>query len=659
MVFSYSRAKAVEALKVCGICGVFNYAGTNFEVTTELITRMRDTMIHRGPDDAGIYVSTNKKLGLGHRRLSIIDLSAMGRQPMCNEDGSVWITYNGEIYNHQKLRKELEAKGHRYKSHTDTETILHLYEEKGQDCVHNLEGMFAFVIWDNNKKRMLFARDRIGKKPLYYTIQDGQLIFASEIKAILKHPLIKREIDTTALYHYLTLYVTPAPMTLFKGINKLPPGYIMVCDKDGNISQKQYWDAIVPEQKEEYPEEYYIEEIRSLLSESIEKRMMSDVPFGVFLSGGIDSSTNVALMARLMNRPVDTFSVGFKDQPAYNEFNYARQVASEFKTNHHEIIIDQHDLMDYIPRMVYYQDEPLADWVCVPLYYVSKLARDNGTIVIQIGEGSDEIFFGYDGYMTYLNIYKNYWKPYMKTPGALRRAVYSLASPLSPLIGRGPGLKELLRCAAYDEELFWGGAIAFSEVQKKQLISNSIEWQGLNSYNIVRQQLAKIDSQKPGADFMERMIYLELKHRLPELLLMRVDKVTMSTSVEGRAPYLDQKLVEFAMGIPAKFKVKNGQTKYILKKAVEGIIPDNIIYRKKQGFAAPVKEWFVEELGRYMADSILNSRLKERQFFDYTFIENMLKKQQHGKSDNSTRLWSLFNLSRWYDCWIEEDRKFV
>jgi asparagine synthase (glutamine-hydrolysing) len=644
---------------MCGICGILDYAGTNFEVTAGLITRMRDTMVHRGPDDAGIYVSPDNKVGLGHRRLSIIDLSAVGCQPMCNEDGSVWIVYNGEIYNHQKLRRELEAKGHRYKSRTDTETILHLYEEEGEDCVLNLEGMFAFAIWDNKKKRMLFARDRIGKKPLYYTIQNGQLTFASEIKAILEHPLIKRDIDTTALFHYLTLYVTPAPMTLFNGINKLPPGYIMVCDKDGNIKQEQYWDAIAPQQTEEYPEEYYIENIRSLLSESIEKRMMSDVPFGVFLSGGIDSSTNVALMSKLMNRPVDTFSVGFKDQPAYNEFDYARQVAAEFKTNHHEVIIDYRDLMDYIPNLVYHQDEPLADWVCVPLYYVSKLARDNGTIVIQIGEGSDEIFFGYDGYMTYLNIYNNYWKPYMKMPGALRRAVYSLASPLSPLVGKGPGLKELLRCAAFGEELFWGGAIAFSEVQKKQLMSNSIDWKGLNSFDIVRQPLSKIDRQKPGADFVERMAYLELKHRLPELLLMRVDKVTMSTSVEGRAPYLDQKLVEFALGIPTKLKIKNGQTKYILKKAVEGIIPENIIYRKKQGFSMPVKEWFAGELSRYMTDSILNSRLREQHLFDYAFIQNMLKRQQYGRSDNSKRIWALFNLSRWYDWWVAGDKKFI
>jgi asparagine synthase (glutamine-hydrolysing) len=575
---------------------------------------------------------------------------------MCNEDGSVWITYNGEIYNHQKLRKELEARGHRYKSHTDTETILHLYEEKGHDCVQSLEGMFAFAIWDSKKREMFLARDRIGKKPLYHTIQNGQLIFASEIKSILKHPQIKVDIDTTALYHYLTLYVTPSPMTLFKGINKLPPGYFMVCSENGNIYHNQYWDAIVQTAAEDYPEEYYIEEIGRLLSESIEKRMMSDVPFGVFLSGGIDSSTNVAFMAKLMNRPVDTFSVGFKDQPDYNEFDYARQVAAEFKTNHHEIIIDDSDLMDYIPSLVYHQDEPIADWVCVPLYFVSRLARDSGTIVIQIGEGSDEIFFGYDGYMTYWNVYRKYWKPYMKTPRFFRRAVFLLASPLSPLIGKGPGLKQLLHSAASGEELFWGGAIGFSEVQKKQLMSKFIDWQELNSFDIVRQLLAKIDNQKPGAGFMERMLYLELKHRLPEILLMRVDKITMSTSVEGRAPYLDQKLVEFAMRIPAKLKVKNGQTKYILKKAVKDIIPSNIIHRKKQGFSTPVKEWFHQELGKYMTDSILNSKIRERRFFDYEYLRNMLKRQQDGKSDNSKHLWIIFNLSRWYDRWIEGEK---
>lgn len=638
---------------MCGICGIFNYAGTNFEVTEELVTRMRDTMVHRGPDDAGVYVSSNRRIGLGHRRLSIIDLSSAGHQPMCNEDSTIWITYNGEIYNHQELRRGLEARGHRYKSRTDAETILHLYEEKGVDCVHDLEGMFAFAIWDSQKRQLFLARDRIGKKPLYYTIQNGQLVFASEIKAILEHPHIERDIDITALYHYLTIYVAPSPSTLFKEIKKLPPSYFMVCDEQGNIKLKQYWDAIVRSQEEGSSEEYCVATIRELLTESIRKRMMSDVPFGVFLSGGIDSSTNVALMAGLMERPVETFSVGFEDQPAYNEFKYARQIAEEFNTNHHEVIVDHRDLMDYVPNLIYHQDEPIADWVCVPLYFVSRLARESGVIVIQIGEGSDEIFFGYDGYMSTLNFYNKYWKHYTKLPETLRKAINIVASPLLTLAGMGAGIKELLGKAAVDKELFWGGAIAFTEAQKKMLMNSSIDWQGLNTSSVVNERLSKIDSEKPGVDFMERMIYLELKHRLPELLLMRVDKITMSTSVEGRAPYLDHKLVEFAMSIPSELKIKNGQTKYILKKAVEGVIPDNIIYRKKQGFGAPVREWFGGELGKYIAHSILNSRIRERQLFNYEYLQSMLEKQQRGgEVDNSARLWIIFNLSKWYDHWI-------
>lgn len=640
---------------MCGICGIFNYASANFEVTKELISRMRDTMVHRGPDDAGAYVSPDRKVGLGLRRLSIIDLSSAGRQPMANEDGTIWITYNGEIYNHEELRQGLEAKGHWYQSHTDTETILHLYEEKDADCVYELEGMFAFAIWDSRKRQIFLARDRIGKKPLYYTVQNGQLIFASEIKAILEHPQVKRDVDTTALYHYLTFYVTPSPTTLFKGINKLPPGYFMVCDQEGNIKQKQYWDAIAPSQTENYPEEFYIDGVRGLLTESIKKRMMSDVPFGVFLSGGIDSSTNVALMARLTDHPVATFSVGFKNQPAYDELEYARQIAKEFKTNHHEIVIDYQDLMDYVPSLVHHQDEPIADWVCVPLYFVSKLARESGVIVVQIGEGSDEIFFGYDGYMNTLQIYNKYWKPYMKLPETLRKVIHTFSFPLLAPVWRGPAIKELLRRAALNEELFWGGAVAFTEMQKKHLLNNSISWQGLNSASVVEERLSQIDVEKPGADFMERMIYLELKHRLPELLLMRVDKITMSTSVEGRAPYLDHKLVEFAMGIPSELKIKNGQPKYILKKAMEGVIPNNIIYRKKQGFGTPVREWFGGELGKYITNAILNSNIKERQLFDYDYLRNMLEKQTSGEVDNSARLWIIFNLSKWYDYWIAGD----
>ena len=499
---------------------------------------------------------------------------------------------------------------------------------------------------------MFLARDRIGKKPLYYTLSNGQLIFASEIKSLLKHPGATRDLDITALYHYLTLWVTPCPLTLFKDINKLPSGYYMLCGEDGHIQQTQYWDAIVPDKIEVQPEEYYINEVRRLLTRSVEKRMMSDVPFGVFLSGGVDSSTNVALMTQLMDRPVDTFSVGFKDQPEYTEFEYARQVAREFKTNHHEVVIDQNDLMDYIPKLVFYQDEPLADWVCVPLHFVSKLARDNGTIVVQIGEGSDELFFGYNGYASYLNVYNYFWKPYMKLPDALRGFAYGLMSPLSPFIGGGPGIKEILRCAAQNEELFWSVSLSFTEEQKKHLMDGTRKWQGLDTFSVIKNYLNRIDRLQPGADFMQRMIYLELKNRLPELLLMRVDKITMSTSIEGRAPFLDQDLVEFALKIPSNLKYRNGQKKYILKKAVEGIIPDNIIHRKKQGFSVPVKEWFKGELGKYMEDAILNSKIRERELFDYGFISSMIKQQREGHGDNSTRLWTLFNLGKWYDHWM-------
>ena len=637
---------------MCGICGIFNYSNTHLEINEELITSMRDTMVHRGPDDAGIYISADRKVGLGHRRLSIIDLSAKAHQPMANEDKSIWIIFNGEIYNHLELRKSLEAKGHIYRSHSDTETIIHLYEERGADCIKDIEGMFAFAIWDSRKRQMFLARDRIGKKPIYYTLRNGQLIFASEIKSILKYPGITRDLDTNALYHYLTLWVTPSPLTLFKDIYKLPSGYYMICGEDGYVKQTQYWDAILPDKIQTQSEEYYVNEIKRLLTRSIEKRMMSDVPFGVFLSGGVDSSTNVAIMTQLMNRPVDTFSVGFKDQPKYTEFEYARQVAHDFKTNHHEIVIDQNDLMDYIPNLVFHQDEPLADWVCVPLYFVSKLARDNGTIVIQIGEGSDELFFGYDGYATFLKVYNYLWKPYMKLPDALRRFAYWLISPLSPFVGKGPGIKEMLRCAAKNEELFLSVSIAFTEAQKEKLIDETSAWQNLDTFSVMKKYLDRIDNLQPGADFMQRMIYLELKHRLPELLLMRVDKITMSTSIEGRAPFLDQDLVEFALKIPSNLKYRKGQKKYILKKAVKGILPDNIINRKKQGFSVPVKEWFKGELGTYMSDAILNSKIRERHLFDYDIIGSMIKQQHDSHADNSYRLWTLFNLSTWYDYWM-------
>ncbi|MCD6309964.1 MAG: asparagine synthase (glutamine-hydrolyzing) [Candidatus Eremiobacteraeota bacterium] len=638
---------------MCGIVGVFRFSGYGDPITPPLIESMRDTMIHRGPDDCGFYISPDRRVGLGHRRLSIIDLSSAGHQPMSNEDGTIWIVFNGEIYNHEKIRKRLIKAGHKYKSRTDTETIIHLYEEVGPDCVNEIEGMFSFCIWDQNKKRMFLARDRMGKKPLYYTIQNGLFIFASEIKAILEHPEIKRDLDPEAFYHYLTFAITPAPFTLFSGIKKLACGYSMLMGEEGTPVINRYWDAIFPT-RNDISEEECIQNIRCFLSRSVEKRMMSDVPFGVFLSGGIDSSTNVALMAGLMNQPVRTFSVGFADQPHMNEFEYASQVAREFKTDHHEIIITHKDLMDYVPSLIFHQDEPIADWVCVPLYFVSKLARDSDTIVIQIGEGSDEIFFGYDGYKIMLDIYNRYWTPYMQLPAFIRKLFYRILSPYF-MMRREITKEDILRRAAINQEFYWGGAIPHYENQKHRILGRGFpDNKTYDSHDIVREHTDHLKEIKPEADYVEQMIYLELKIRLPELLLMRVDKIVMSTSVEGRAPYLDQDLVKFVMSIPTGLKIKNGVTKYILKKSVEGLIPDNIIYRKKQGFGAPVKEWFTGELGQYITDGILNSGLRKREWLNYRKMEELLRAQREDRFDQSFALWNIFNLSKWYDYWIEK-----
>src|SRR5262245_57920960 len=374
---------------------------------------MRDTMTHRGPDDAGTYMSPDGRVGLGHRRLSIVDLSAAGRQPMSNEDGSVWITFNGEIYNHASLRAALERKGHTYRSRTDTETLLHLYEEEGPDFVRQLEGMFAIGLWDARKGELLLVRDRLGIKPLYYAVLPGTVLFGSEIKAILAHPRVSRRIDLAAFYHYLTFIAAPAPRTLFQGVHKIPPATRVTIDRKGGIRSDTYWDPLDALPENGVPgadEESCAKRIRDLLGQAIEKRMMADVPCGFFLSGGLGSSANVALMARLMDRPVRTYSVGFKDHPSYNEFDYARKVANLFKTEHHEVQIGSRDLLDFMPGLIFHQDEPIADWVCVPLHYVAKLARSTGTIVVQVGEGSDEQFFGYEHYLLTYRRQKQYFR---------------------------------------------------------------------------------------------------------------------------------------------------------------------------------------------------------------------------------------------------------
>jgi asparagine synthase (glutamine-hydrolysing) len=640
---------------MCGICGVWEYGAARGRVEQSLVERMRDEMPHRGPDDAGSLLFDDGRGGLGFRRLSIIDLSKAGHQPMRGCTNGVWLVFNGEIYNHATLREELERKGHAYSSRTDSETILHLYEERGLDFVHDLEGDYAISIWDEKLQRLVLVRDRVGVKPLYYYHRDGRFIFASEIKAILQHPAVTPDVDEESLYHYLTFLTTPAPRTLFRDIRKIPAGHMLVIERGGTLNLKQYWDALPPARVTPRSQEEHKAEILRLLRESIKKRMMSDVPFGVFLSGGVDSSANVALMSEQMSRPVETFTVGFKDAEYLNELESARRIARQFQTNHHEVIISEDEMQKFLPDLVFHQDEPIADPVCVPLYYVSKLARDSGTIVVQVGEGADEIFSGYENYVRHLRIYEQFWRRAERVPQPLRRAASAVTRPALEATLKKRTAIELIRRLGASEPLFWGGVVVYDETFKPRVLSSRMRERmaGRSSLEIVNSYLNHIEEERPESDFLSRMTYLELKLRLPELLLMRVDKITMATSVEARVPFLDHHLVEYALSLSRELKVEGRSGKHILKRALEGILPNDLLYSPKRGFGAPVREWFRNGLAGWFDSHLMNSTMRRRDFFDYKFVARLLEEHQTGKHDWGFHLWALLNLSLWYERWIE------
>jgi asparagine synthase (glutamine-hydrolysing) len=640
---------------MCGICGVWEYGAAQGVVERALVERMRDEMTHRGPDDAGTLVFDEGRGGLGFRRLSIIDLSAAGHQPMHGCADNVWLVFNGEIYNHASLREGLIERGHVYTSRTDSETILHLYEERGLDFVHDIEGDYAIAIWDTAREQLTLVRDRIGVKPLYFYHKGARFIFASEIKAILQHPAVTPDVDEESLYHYLTFLTTPAPRTLFRDIQKIPAGHMLTIKRDGTISLKQYWDALPPAELDAHSDEEHKTEILRLLRDSIRKRMMADVPFGVFLSGGVDSSANVALMSEQMSRPVETFTVGFRDEEYLNELDSARRIARDFQTNHHEVIISEREMTKFLPDLVFHQDEPIADPVCVPLYYVSKLARDSGTIVVQVGEGADEIFSGYENYVRHLRIYEKFWQYAERVPLGLRRAASALTRPALEATGRKRAAIELIRRLGADEPLFWGGVVVYDETFKPRLLSAGLRerMSRRSSLEVVNKYLDHIERERPHSDFLSRMTYLELKLRLPELLLMRVDKITMATSVEARVPFLDHHLVEYAMGLPRALKVEGRSGKHILKRALEEILPKDLLYSRKRGFGAPVREWFRNGLGEWFDSHLMNSTMRRRDFFDYKFIARLLDEHRRGEREWGFHLWALLNLSLWYERWID------
>lgn len=634
---------------MCGITGIYKFSGG--EVKEPDLTRMRDTLAHRGPDGAANYISPDHRTGLAQRRLAIIDLRPEAGCPMPNEDHSIWITFNGEIYNFEELRADLSAKGHTFRSHGDTETILHGYEEYGADIVRRLNGMFAFVIWDEKKQTLFAARDHVGIKPFYYAVQNGTFYFGSEIKAILAHPDFKKELNEPMIGQYLVFSAMPAPFTLFRDVQKLPAAHALTLDAAGTLKIWEYWNPLrpvhpVPQGK---PEAFYVEATRNLLKDSIRRQMVSDVPFGCFLSGGIDSSLNASLMSQALGKPVETFSIGTVNSEKYNEFEYSRLMAEQLGAKTHERVVMHQALLDFLPQFAKFADDPVGDQTCFLVYYLAELVRQSGVTVVQTGEGGDELFAGYGTYRKAMELYPA-WKQLSVLPGGARRFLAKMAESL-PISDFG---KEYAARFGRGQEPFWGHAIAFSPTQKLELLAprlrNDPRW--FASYAVIGRYYADVAEYAPNTDFLNRIAYLELKMRLADFLLMRVDKMAMAHSIEARVPFLDYRLVELALHIPQSFKIKNGELKHILKKAAAGSVPNKIILRKKQGFGAPVEEWLREpKTARPLLAVILNSTLLKRDVLNRDYILSLAAR--HAAGENHTfRLMNLLSLAVWHDAWF-------
>ena len=633
---------------MCGIAGVLKWQPDGVD-SAPVLERMSAVMRHRGPDAAGLWFSDDRRVGLAFRRLAIVDLSATANQPMANEDGSLRVVFNGEIYNHAEIRRELKALGgHQWKTdHSDTEVILHAFEQWGIGFLERLRGMFGIALWDARRRELWLIRDRIGIKPIYYSVRPGKLSFASEIKALLEDPTQPRAVDEDALFHYLSFLVTPAPDTLFQGIKKLPAGCWLRIREDGQMHTERYWDPWNKvEPRPNITEAEASGELLERLRDAVRLRKVSDVPVGVFLSGGIDSSTNTMLFSEGETQPVQTFSVGYDQeyQSYTNELRYARLIADKVGARHHEIILRQQDALDFLPRMVELQDEPIADPVCIPVYFVSKLARDNGVIVCQVGEGADELFCGYPFWDDILRKQQLTSRPGMNLANAAAMAGLRVAGHERSL------LYEQLRRARCGQPLFWGGAEAFSQRGKELLLSPRLRqrFRGRTSWDYIETVHRRFTSQAWEPSPLHWMTYLDLNLRLPELLLMRVDKMSMGTSIECRVPFLDHKFVEFALSLPQSVVYRRGQPKSLLKKAVAGMLPPEIINRPKQGFGVPITEWFVDLLGD-TARSVLREFARETDYFDPREIEELIRRRR------TNQIWYLYNFALWWKRYIRNE----
>ncbi|HEY0482124.1 MAG TPA: asparagine synthase (glutamine-hydrolyzing) [Kofleriaceae bacterium] len=641
---------------MCGIVGLYNFGGSTEASGRDraLVLEMRDRIAHRGPDDGGLWQSDDRRVVFGHRRLAIVDVSAAGHQPMSNEDGSVWITFNGEIYNHSELRSELRLDDrHQFRSRADTEVILHLYEERQTAVVEAIDGMFAFGLWDASRRRLVLARDRMGKKPVYYTIAGGRLLFASEVKALLGHPDVARRLDLVALNQYLTFSNVPEPRTLFEGIRKLPAGHTLVCDQHGNLTISRYWSPLDgPEWTPPASRGEAVEHVRDLVKSAVKKRLMADVPVGAFLSGGVDSSTNVALMSRLVSTPLQTFTVeftGFGAAENFHDVPYARQVASMFGCRHTEVQVTAAEALAYVPEMVQGQDEPLGDPACLPMHFVSRAAHAAGLKVVLVGEGSDEVFCGYPDFPKLFETFNGRWSQLKRMPQLLRRAVKRGAE----LAGAPSGRVDVLRRAAEDEPFYLGLDVVFFDWEKAELYTAAgRRAMSQKAADTVAAYCREIQERRPRADFSQQMSYIELRNRLPELLLMRVDKFSMAHSLEARAPFLDHKLATYALSLPAAMKMTGTRTKAVLKDAAHEWLPEDIVERTKQGFRVPLPEWLRGELATWGEDMLRRSPLRKLGILDFDYISELWRRHREGTADHSFDLWCLINLSGWYEHWF-------
>ena len=633
---------------MCGICGKVS-SSIDKKVDRTLIGKMSSVLNHRGPDDEGVYLRGN--VGLSHKRLSIIDLTPAGHQPMCNEDGSIWIVFNGEIYNFLDLREELQKKGHRFTSHTDTETIIHLYEDKGVECVHDLRGMFAFAIWDENKHRLFCARDRVGKKPLVYTLNKEGLLFASEIKSLLIDPSVKKDIDYTALHHYLTYQYVPSPLTAFLSIKKLPPAHILIYER-GNLTVKRYWELSY-ESKLKLPKlEDYGEQFLEVFRDAVKVRLRSDVPLGAFLSGGIDSSLVVAMMSKMMNQPVKTFSIGFEEE-GYDELAFARMIAEEYETDHHEFIVKP-NAMEILPKLIWHYNEPFADSSAIPTYYVSKMTRDYVTVALN-GDGGDESFAGYERYLA--DKLADYYRliPRFLREGFIRKTIEIL--PYST--DRRSFLRRLKRfvkgISEIPERRYVRWICFFDNEMKYDLYTPSFKecMQEIDSVDLTVNWYKKAD----GKTFIDKTLFVDVMSYLPEDLLVKVDIASMANSLEARSPLLDHHLMEFAAALPSDLKLRGIETKYLLKHTLSGIVPKEILRRRKMGFGVPIDVWFRKDLKEMAYDVLLEKKCTERGYFKREALQRLLDEHISEHYDHSYRIWALLFLELWHRMFIDESMR--